>query len=260
VNDALFTFEAYLMQSGYPRESWANYAMSLLERQALSTYISYAQPLARPITWEEFRACLCTAYARPDRELSARKTLFAGEIKHTSSVADYLRRFRQIVARCGKVPDSQSLRDLFWQNLKPNIRDKCRIDPLTGKYWDTFEALADHTVLFDSQSCDGQTPTPNHKGKFHHHKSAALKSVKTSNASHAQGRKHARSVSFQPGTSSDGHPSKKPGHNYKCNGLKDVKPLVMGGKCPAIYDHTTEKYSGHHEACKHNPKNKPPRE
>ena len=143
VSDFLFTVESYLTQSGYAREDYAVCAMGLLEKQALSTYIAFAQPLARPITWEEFKNCLSIAYARPDRELASRKSLFGGEVTQTTSVADYLRRFRQVLARCGTSPDPQSLGDLFWKNLKPAIREKCRIDPQTGKFWTSFEAMAE---------------------------------------------------------------------------------------------------------------------
>ena len=93
----------------------------------------------------------------PDRELASRKSLFAGEVKQMTSVFDYLRRFRQILARCGTVPDTQSLRDLFWQGLKPLVKEKCRIDPLTGRFWTSFETLADHTVMFDAQTYDATT-------------------------------------------------------------------------------------------------------
>jgi hypothetical protein len=187
VNDSIFTFETYLSQSGFPRTSWANYAMSLLEKQALTTYISYAQPLGRPITWDEFKACLLLAYAKPDRELAARKSLFGGEVKHTSSVADYLRRFRQVVARCGTSPDSQSLRDLFWQNLKSNIREKCRIDPLTGRFWTTFEAMSDHCVMFDSQNFESPVSPFSPRFKGHHSSTPSLKAANV--PPHAQGRK-----------------------------------------------------------------------
>ena len=260
VNDAIFHFETYLLQSGFPRESWAIYGMSLLEKQALSTYISYAQPLNRSVTWDEFKACLCTAFARPDRELSARKTLFAGEVKQNSSVADYLRRFRQIVARCGTSPDSQSLRDLFWQNLKPNVRDKCRIDPLTGKYWATFEALADHTVLFDSQTFESSAPAPS---RFRSSKPVALNAVSSpaTRGRSTQPHRNSRGGSGSQGAGGSG----KAGHG-KRSASKDAERSspkqcrgLEGGQCEAT--HHVDKdgrdfYKMHNPKCKYHPNNK----
>ena len=89
-------------------------------------------------------------------------------------MADYLRRFRQVLARCGTSPDPQSLGDLFWKNLKPAIREKCRIDPQTGKFWTSFEAMAEHTVLFDSQNYEPSTTNPS---RFRGSKAASIKAV-----------------------------------------------------------------------------------
>lgn len=266
ISDFIFTAESYLSQSGFAREDWSACAMGLLEKQALSTYIAFAQPLGRAISWDEFKNCLSTAYARPDREIAARKSLFNSEVRQVSSVADYLRRFRQVIARCGTAPDSQSLGDLFWNNLKPHIRDKCRIDPKTGRFWTSFEAMAEHTVLFDSQNYE---PSSNNLSRFRGNKNAALKAVaapfpskqnvearKTSRGGNSYGGGGPSRVKGKGGGNYEGHgghrdkkrrgpPGLEPPHNG-CDGFKG-----RYGTCTARWDRNH--YADHTPGCDYAP-------
>ncbi len=85
-----------------------------------------------------------------------------------------------------------------WQNLKPCVKDKCSIDPLAGKYQATFEALADHTVMYDSQTFDNSASPFWGKPRSNH--VAALKGA----SSHAALQNHSKKPHGKCATSSDG--------------------------------------------------------
>ena len=104
-----------------------------------------------------------------------------------------------LLARAGPPPNPHDLTLMYWRGLKQTIRDQSQVDPRTGKFWDSFEALAQHTVTIDSQRVpEGIHPTSGEKdrkgGKWKPHlkpKQPTLKaaSAKPSSSPHSQGQK-----------------------------------------------------------------------
>ena len=93
VEDVIFTFENYLSGNKVPRSEWPSVAMPLLSGKALSVWIAFAQPLQErrvTPTWDQFVEVLSQAFAKPDRQLAARRALL--DIKQTSSVQEFLQR------------------------------------------------------------------------------------------------------------------------------------------------------------------------
>jgi hypothetical protein len=79
------------------------------------------------------------AFAQPDRQLAARKALL--EIKQIGSVQDYVRHIRMLITRAGHPASSDhDLLLLFYKGLNHNIQHECKINPMTGKFWDQFES------------------------------------------------------------------------------------------------------------------------
>lgn len=153
IEDVLFGFESYLLGSGVPQSQWAVVAMHLLDKKALSTWISFAQPLhnrGQVPSWEQFRSTLCSAFAHPDRQLAARQELLS--VRQRTSVAEYVQRVRILVNRAGApAPSDADLMLYFWRGLKSHIQDQSKVDPRTGAFWTSFESLARHAVLVDNQ-------------------------------------------------------------------------------------------------------------
>ena len=153
IEDVLFGFESYLIGSGVPPAQWAVVAMHLLDKKALSTWISFAQPLhnqGQVPTWEQFKSTLCSAFAHPDRQLAARQELLS--VRQRNTVAEYVQRVRILVNRAGAPPPSDAdLMLYFWKGLKSHIQDQSKVDPRTGAFWTSFESLSRHAILVDTQ-------------------------------------------------------------------------------------------------------------
>jgi hypothetical protein len=165
IEDALFTFENYLRGTGVARENWPLAAMNLLDGKARSTWIAFAQPMqaeGKSPTWEQFCDTLTTAFALEDRQLSATSQLHT--IKQAGrSVTDYLRAFRLLVAWSGVPPVDRDLLIFYWNGLNKSVQDDNKLDPTTGAYWVTFEALAKHTVTISTQRTPGHVPDSSSK-------------------------------------------------------------------------------------------------
>ncbi len=164
IEDVLFSFENYLDGIGAPRDRWPTVAMQLLEKKALAAYIAFAQPLQSAgvaPTWEQFKGLLSQTYSHPDRQLASRQLLL--QVSQTGSVSEYLQHVRLLVSRAGlPAPTDRDLLLLYWQGLKPHIRDQCKVDPTTGAFWATFESLARHTVTVDNQRIPSAARSENH--------------------------------------------------------------------------------------------------
>ena len=153
VEDALFCLENYLRGNKISQRDWPAIAMPLLSGKALAVWISHAQPLQHrgvSPTWADFVRVLTQAFTQPDRKIAARTALF--DIKQHGSVQEYLQRMRILITRAGDPPTSDSdLLLLFWKGLKDHVRDNAKVNPQTGKFWESFEALASHCTIIDTQ-------------------------------------------------------------------------------------------------------------
>ena len=214
IEDVLFTFENYLDGIGAPRDRWPTVAMQLLEKKALAAYIAFAQPLQLAgiaPTWEQFKEVLSLTYAHPDRKLASRQLLL--QVSQTGSVSEYLQHVRLLISRAGlPAPTDRDLLLLYWQGLKPHIRDQCKVDPTTGAFWASFESLARHTVTVDNQ----RIPLSHRENReFRRHKAtrlnAAKASLKATPIIAKQGDKHAsgRSNRSSHSDKSGGRPPKR---------------------------------------------------
>ena len=144
LDDTLFAFESYLMGNGVPKEHWALHAGNLLEGQALQTYTSFAKPLGRTPTWEEFKECL-SAFQRPDVAFQARKELHT--IQQSGSVREYLQRFNLLIGQSGNPPPTEQDKIMmFWNGLKTPVQQMNAVDPITGIFWESFSKLSSQVL------------------------------------------------------------------------------------------------------------------
>lgn len=244
VEDYLFSFENYLEGTGVARDRWATVGMHLLDKLALRTYITYAKPLqaaGTPITWETFRHSLTSAFAHPDRQLSARQQLL--QVSQTTSVIAYVQHVRMLLARAGlPAPTDRDLTLVYWRGLKQHIRDQSQVDPTTGRFWESFDNLVKHTVTIDTQRVPGALHEDKRGGKFksflNKPKPPVLKAVqakktptsslqvtkqgtKKRNAPDQQDRKACSDCGCPPGTGAKG-PYLKWDHTPGCAGKQRV--------------------------------------
>ena len=121
--------------------------MPLLTGAALRAYTTFAQPMSASgvvPTWEQFKIVL-QPFSSPDKQITARKSLYS--VKQTKSVQEYHRRFQLLVARLGTPsPTDRDLLMLYWNGLSDEARKSSPVDPITGKFWESFQALANHTL------------------------------------------------------------------------------------------------------------------
>ena len=196
VDDAIFTLENYLSGNRIPRADWPSVAMPLLSGKALSTWIAFAQPMHRANqtpTWDQFVDTLTQAFGKPDRQLAARQQLL--DIRQIGSVQEYLQRMRMLITRAGSPKSSDyDLMLLYWNGLKPEVRESAKVNPQTGKFWENFQSLTEHTLLIDLQrmSHHGRKNTwpPRHPKDSRRHTLNATKiSKKRSADTQVEGRK-----------------------------------------------------------------------
>ncbi|KAJ9528840.1 hypothetical protein QJQ45_000115 [Haematococcus lacustris] len=160
--DAIFLFLDYLTGNNIPQPDWPSHILPLLEGKALQAWLSVAQPLrlsGGTPTWELMRDTLTKAFPCGDRAMQARKLLHT--IKQQTRTPEYLRYFRMLVARAGEpTPTDRDLLLWYMRGLKSSIADQCKVNPATGKPWDSFEALAEYSCAIDTYTRDTDTDKP----------------------------------------------------------------------------------------------------
>ncbi|KAJ9521398.1 hypothetical protein QJQ45_001224 [Haematococcus lacustris] len=160
--DAIFLFLDYLTGNNIPQPDWPSHFLPLLEGKALQAWLSVAQPLrlsGGTPTWELMRDTLTKAFPCGDRAMQARKLLHT--IKQQTRTPEYLRYFRMLVARAGEpTPTDRDLLLWYMRGLKSSIADQCKVNPATGKPWDSFEALAEYSCAIDTYTRDTDTDKP----------------------------------------------------------------------------------------------------
>ncbi len=57
---------------------------------------------------------------------------------------------RSLVTRGAPQTSDTDLLLIFWQGLKPAIREQARVDPRTGTWWSEFEDLVKHCLAIDT--------------------------------------------------------------------------------------------------------------
>ena len=101
-------------------------------------------------TWEQFQwdmPCLRHLYSLIDNQRPVKLL----EIKQIGSVQDYVRHIRMLITRAGHLASSDhDLLLLFYKGLNHNIQHECKINPMTGKFWDQFESLIAHALIVDT--------------------------------------------------------------------------------------------------------------
>ena len=154
VDEALFTFESYLDAIGAAKSSWPVVATPLLVGEARKAWMSVAVPLKHQgidATWETFCSSLRDAFAAPNKQFHARM-----QLKHVrqmdSTAVQYVRRVRSLIASLGSAPPSQQEQILaLYDGLHPTVKAKAAVDPQTGQFWATFDALASYLINLETQ-------------------------------------------------------------------------------------------------------------
>lgn len=153
VEDAIFAFENYLTGSGIAPTQWHHHIMPLLSGPALAAWTAFARPrFARgeAVSWEDMVRVLSSSFGKSDGALLARKRLHS--CIQISSVHAFVQQLRLLIAKAGDPPPADpDLVQIFWGGLKPNIQAMSRVNPKTGRFWDSFEELVSHALIVDSQ-------------------------------------------------------------------------------------------------------------
>ena len=168
VDEVIFAYESYLSGSNIPRERWPIHAMHLLKGKALAAYVAFAAPLQKQgtsPTWDDFKTeVLRTSFITHDRQLEARSALL--NITQNGTVTSYLQQFRTLIARAGDPPPcDRDLTIYYWRGLRQWVRDESKVDPQTGRFWESFEDLAKHTITISRQNDLTPGKTRMDKGK-----------------------------------------------------------------------------------------------
>lgn len=97
-------------------------------------------------TWDGpdgFKRCLLEGFDVAEPESLARVKL--DSLKQTTTIDAYLRAFKALCTQIRKMGDGERIHR-FLTGLKPALRDKVKVDPVTKKNWSTFSALAAYAV------------------------------------------------------------------------------------------------------------------
>jgi hypothetical protein len=97
-------------------------------------------------TWDGpdgFKKCLLQGFDVAEPESLARVKLDG--LKQTTTIDAYLRAFKALCTQIRKMGDGERIHR-FLTGLKPALRDKVKVDPVTKKHWSTFSALAAYAV------------------------------------------------------------------------------------------------------------------
>ncbi|KAJ9509774.1 hypothetical protein QJQ45_011625 [Haematococcus lacustris] len=152
--DFKFQFESYLDTCRVPKQDWPDHVLNMLEGKALQAWLAVAQPmraLGTKPTWENLADTMAKSFVHINIPVEARKALYS--IKQQTRTSEYLRHFRLLLARVTEPkPADADLLNFYYTGLKQTLRDQCKLNPKTGRFWDNFEELADFTLQIDLHS------------------------------------------------------------------------------------------------------------
>ncbi|KAJ9527526.1 hypothetical protein QJQ45_025744 [Haematococcus lacustris] len=122
--------------------------------KALQAWLAVAQPmraLGTKPTWENLADTMAKSFVHINIPVEARKALYS--IRQQTRTSEYLRHFRLLLARVTEPkPADADLLNFYYTGLKQTLRDQCKLNPKTGRFWDNFEELADFTLQIDLHS------------------------------------------------------------------------------------------------------------
>ncbi|KAJ9515258.1 hypothetical protein QJQ45_002388 [Haematococcus lacustris] len=152
--DFKFQFESYLDTCRVPKQDWPDHVLNMLEGKALQAWLAVAQPmraLGTKPTWEILADTMAKSFVHINIPVGARKALYS--IRQQTRTSEYLRHFRLLLARVTEPkPADADLLNFYYTGLKQTLRDQCKLNPKTGRFWDNFEELADFTLQIDLHS------------------------------------------------------------------------------------------------------------
>ncbi|MGQ2964040.1 MAG: hypothetical protein ACT6RN_27225 [Agrobacterium sp.] len=153
--------------------------------KALQAWLAVAQPmraLGTKPTWENLADTMAKSFVHINIPVEARKALYS--IRQQTRTSEYLRHFRLLLARVTEPkPADADLLNFYYTGLKQTLRDQCKLNPKTGRFWDNFEELADFTLQIDlhSRSSADEPQRPVHLKSAHTAQSFKLSHKRKSN-------------------------------------------------------------------------------
>lgn len=151
VHDALFLIKNYLKGADVPVNKWAQHAVNLLSGKALEHWVTFAKPMEEhggTPSWEDVVSVLTTMYGKQDLHTLARQEIL--HVQQGGSVQAYLGHIRTLLARAGPPQfHDPDLINIFLHGLRPDMANKCRLDPGSGKHWTSFTALTEYAIRME---------------------------------------------------------------------------------------------------------------
>ena len=149
--DRLFIFESYLKGSKIAESDWVLHAQPLLAGAALSAWVAVAKSAPAPASWSLFRQTMLGAFATQDAAMQARKKLHKIRQTPSETVVEYVRRSRLLIAQLGAAAPAESDK-ILWMHagLTDKLKSAALVDPQTGSFWSSFEALAQYLVALSA--------------------------------------------------------------------------------------------------------------
>jgi hypothetical protein len=133
VDEMLFTFES----TNQPRTGWPQMVLTLLHGQARQAWLALAAPskqIGTELTWDMFRTCMRSAFAKPDKDFDARMQLRRVR-QGTMSVTEYVRHVRSLIGRLAHEPPSHKEQLLaLYDGLQHSVKQHALADPRTGQF------------------------------------------------------------------------------------------------------------------------------
>ena len=145
-------------------------------------------------TWETFCKSLRDAFAAPNKEFNARMQLRRVKQLDKSAV-EYVRRVRSLIASITSEPPSMKEQILaLYDGMNPAVQQKAAVDPHTGKFWESFDALASYIIALETQAPKFATRPPAFGPKPVKAKNARLHTISPARQAHQP-----RGTRFQTG-------------------------------------------------------------
>ena len=162
VDEALFSIETYLEATGIDVVHWPKLVVPLLTGDARHAWMTVAAPFklhGKQPTWEQFCLHMRRSFASPDKDFHARMQLRHVRQQSLTSV-QYVRKVNALIASLVHEPPSpkEQLIALF-DGLNPAVKNAAMVDPRTGKFWDSYDALANQIITLETHA---NTRIPSH--------------------------------------------------------------------------------------------------
>ncbi|DBA72074.1 TPA: hypothetical protein ACH3X2_010804 [Trebouxia sp. C0005] len=144
----LLRTEEYLTLMNYDLSIWSVVAAQFLGRAPRDLWDSFKAEngLVTAYPWPEFKARCIATFNLHDMEKQAFTKLMS--LRQIASVAEY-KAAHDVLAAKSKLPTAQRL--IYWeQDLKPEIRAECKLDPLTHTAYANLAAAQTAALAVDS--------------------------------------------------------------------------------------------------------------